>query len=409
MVGVKLRAFLALRGLLSHSAPMTPATLIVSVLLVVSTVSMPNEDVRAEEAGGTTEGESAQDSDTPEDQQRRAQAILAKLTKKYGQGLIYEIDERLKIVFATDTDQRTLQEIKTFITAHSEALLRDLFTHGKRTYLSVAIPKDWQNKRVTGHFYPGTVDARTIGSNLRHEFTHALHYADQQGLGQTHPIWIMEGLASLYEDSKIVDGHAIPKLNYRLLEIQQEVRDKRFLDWDKLLKLEHKAFTSHHYAQARYMCMYLYRTGRLKEFYDLFTAGFAKDPSGAAAFEAVYGKPLADIQQDWIDWLLKLEPPFKMPGPDRAGLGIEIAQLPDGLRITRIDPTGAAGAAGLLVDDVITSLDGERTYDEDDLVAVLLRHKAGEASALGYRRDGAYAEVGVTFSAYPKPPKAETP
>jgi len=55
-----------------------------------------------------------------------------------------------------------------------------------------------------------------MGSILTHEFTHALHFADQEGRGQEHPIWIAEGLATLFESSKLLGGHAVPQANYRL-------------------------------------------------------------------------------------------------------------------------------------------------------------------------------------------------
>jgi hypothetical protein len=40
----------------------------------------------------------------------------------------------------------------------------------------------------------------TGSGTIAHEFTHALHFADMEALGQTHPIWEREGLGSLYEE-----------------------------------------------------------------------------------------------------------------------------------------------------------------------------------------------------------------
>ncbi|NIM60902.1 MAG: hypothetical protein GTO30_04390, partial [Acidobacteria bacterium] len=40
--------------------------------------------------------------------------------------------------------------------------------------------------------------ARDIGASLRHELTHAYHYADMDRLGQRHPLWVQEGIATLY-------------------------------------------------------------------------------------------------------------------------------------------------------------------------------------------------------------------
>ena len=338
-----------------------------------------------------------------------AQATLEKLTKKYGQGLIYEIDDKLKIIFATSADRHTLEEIKDLMGAHAAALHRDMFEHLPENYISVIIPAKWANPRVTGHFWGDWCDAATIGSDLRHEFTHALHWADQRARGQEHPVWLMEGLATLYEDSRVIDGHAVPRPNHRIVELQQEVSHGQFVPFAKMLGFAHKDFRSDHYAQARYMLMYLYDTKQLKKFYDLYCAGFDKDPTGAAALEQVYGKKLDDIQKDWVTWLLAQKPPKFFVGPGQASLGIATSQIPDGSRIEQLLPEGGAAKAGLKPGDVILAIDDERTINGEDLVFAILAHKSGDTSKLRYRRDGQYLDTSVTFTPMPEQPPASQP
>jgi hypothetical protein len=320
-------------------------------------------------------------------------AKLEKHRRKYGADMHYEVDDQLKMLFVMGTDQRSLAEVKQRLTAHAAALQRDLFKHGRQDYLSVVVPRKWANPRVTGHFYPDFIDAATIGSSLMHEFTHALHYADQVGRGIYHPVWIMEGFATMYEESEVVDGHAVPKVNRRLGHLQQEVRDKKHLPFARMMNLERRRFTSHHYAQACYMCLYFHATGKLREWYAAYVDGAAGDPSGIAATARIYGKPVEEVEKDWIAWLLQLDAPRVADGPDAAGLGIATSQLPDAVEITLLAPDGAAAKAGLALGDALVRVDGKRVIEIDDLRSAIAGRKAGDRVKVEYRRGGEYLET----------------
>jgi hypothetical protein len=325
-------------------------------------------------------------------------AKLAKHRKKYGPDMHYEVDDKLKMLFVMGTDQRSLVEVKQRLTDHAEALQRDLFKHGRQDYLSVVVPRNWANPKVTGHFYPDFIDAATIGSSLMHEFTHALHYADQVGRGVYHPVWIMEGFATMYEESEVVDGQAVPKINRRIGHLQQDVRDKKHLPFAKMMKLERRQFTSHHYAQACYMCLYFHATGNLAQWYAAYVDAAAEDPSGIAATVKIFGKPVEEIEQDWIAWLLKLEVPRTGGGPEAAGLGIGTRQLPDALEITQLAPAGAAAEAGLALGDALVRVDGKRVIEIADLRAAIAGRQAGDHVKVEYRRDIEYRETEATLA-----------
>jgi hypothetical protein len=325
-------------------------------------------------------------------------AKLEKHRKKYGADLHYEIDPTLKMVFVIGTDPRSLAEVKQRLTAHAEALRRDLFRHGRQDYLSVVVPRKWANPKVTGHFYPDFIDAATIGSSLMHEFTHALHYADQVGRAVYHPVWIMEGLATLYEESEVVDGHAVPKASGRLRHLQQEVREKKHLPFARMMTLERRQFTSRHYAQAGAMCLYFHATGNLPKWYAAYTEGAAEEPSGIAATGKIYGKPLEQVENDWAAWLLGLDVPRVVDGPEAAGLGLGTRQLPDGLEIILLAPDGAAAKAGLAAGDALIRVDGKRVIEPDDLKAAVAARQPGDTVAVEYRRNGEYHETAATLT-----------
>lgn len=359
-----------------------PATLFSTLLLLGPALAAPP----------ATDGKEPQAAQ-PADPKARLAAKLEKHRKKYGDGMLYDVDEKLKIIFVMGTDQRMLDETKKRLTAHAEALQRDLFKYGPKDYLSVIVPKKWANPKVTGHFYPDWVDAATIGTNLMHEFTHALHYADQIGRDEYQPVWVMEGFASMYEDSKVVDGHSVPLVNHRLIELQEEVAGKKYMPFEKMMKLEHRQFTSHQYAQARYMCMWLHATGNLPKWYAAYTEGFKDDPTGMAAMEKVCGKKIGDIEKEWVAWVLKLELPKVVLGLGSASLGIAAKQAPDGIEITQLVPQGAAEKAGLAAGDVLINIAGQRVIEMENLVILLGSRKVGDTVKIEYRRAGKYAET----------------
>ena len=384
------------------------ATLLVPLAVWTTTVVAAPPDEAAKKPADADKPSA----DQPADPKARLAAKLEKHRKKYGDDMLYEVDDKMKIIFVMGTDKRSLEEVKQRLVAHAEALQRDLFKFGPKDYLSVIVPKKWANPKVTGHFWPDWVDAATVGNNLLHEFTHALHYADQVGRDQYQPVWLMEGFASMYENSEVVNGHVVPKINHRVIELQEEVKKKNYMPFAKMMQLERRAFTSHQYAQANYMCMYLQATGQLPKWYALYNEGFATDSSGIAATEKIYGKKIDEVEKDWVAWLLKLEPPRMFIGPGAASLGTVSNQLPDALEIAQLVPQAAADKAGLAVGDALIRVDGTRVIDREDLMAVLARHKAGDTVKIEYRRMGDYRDTTATLTpmpAMPQPPPADAP
>jgi len=341
-------------------------------------------------------------------QRQRAARIREHLREQFGEGYLYEIDHDRKLVFATNVDRRTLRDMKRRLTAYASAQWKHLFGHRFERYLTIVIPRsgDWQ-WAGRGGFYsrgPHVLYARTVGLTLVHEFTHALHAADQEAFGQLHPIWITEGLATLFESSKVVGGRAAPQPNRRLIMLQGILRRKRTIPFDEFVGYSHRKFMTRAttaYAQCRYMMMYLHDRGLLKEWYDAYVDGYDGDRSGAAALEKVLGKKLGEIEADWKKWVGKLKAPVLRLPPRHAYLGIQLRAGVDGVRIVRVVPGSGADEAGLKGDDVIIRIDGERTVDPERLVAIVYRHEVGDEVKVLYRRDGKYRRAAVTLGAMP--------
>ncbi len=346
-------------------------------------------------------------------QRSRAEKIRATLQKRFGPGYICQIDHERKLVFATNVDRQTLAELKLYLTAHAEGLWKDLFAHRFEQYVTVLIPRTWPGGVTLPTTYAAgyynhaqrMLLARNIGMVLAHEFTHALHAADMEGLGQRHPIWALEGLATLYESSRVVEGSLVPEPNRRLALLQYLIRRKQTIPFKKLFGYSHGDFMGNAmaaYPQARYVMMYLHQQGKLKAWYEAYTGGYEQEKTGAAAMEKVLGKPLAEVEADWLAWVRKLKPPPRSLPAKHAYIGVSVAGLADGLRIRRVVPGSGADNAGLGVGDVIVSLDGQRVMDPGKLLRIVDKHKVGDKIKIRYRRDGQYRTAAVTLGAMPE-------
>jgi len=341
-------------------------------------------------------------------QRARAGKILASLKEHFGEGFICEIDHENKIVFATDIDRRTLGELKTSLSQYAAAQWRTLFDNAFDEYVTVVIPREAKNIPVGigGLYNPHAkqLTARSIGMVLRHEFTHALHFADQEARGQSHPIWVTEALATLFESSDLIDGQARPIPNQRANAIKYLVQRKRNIPWSEFLSLSHGAFmrkAAVAYPQGRYMLMYLHEKGLLKAWYDAYTAGYDKDKTGAVAIAKVMGKPLEKVEADWLKWVGKVKSVPRRLAPKQAYIGVQLERQFDGLRIVRVVERSAAAKAGLRADDVIVKLDGRRMVDVPELLRTVSSHKVGDKVAIEYRRARRYATVTATLGAVP--------
>ena len=70
-----------------------------------------------------------------------------------------------------------------------------------------------------------------------------------------------------------------------------------------------------------------------------------------------------------------------------------------GIQVTAVAPGGPADQAGLAAGDVITEIDGDPASSTEQLVLASLRHQAGDAVDVTYRRGGATASTQVVLGA----------
>ncbi|HYE61165.1 MAG TPA: PDZ domain-containing protein [Phycisphaerales bacterium] len=242
-----------------------------------------------------------------------------------------------------------------------------------------------------------------LGSTLRHEFFHVLHWRDMTRRGQMHPIWIMEGLCSLVEDYDLdASGKLKPAASWRTNTVKRLEKTAKVTPIEKLAAMKPLQFSGDrplaHYAEARTFFMYLYERKKLKAWYKEYTSTYKEDPTGAKAIETVMGKDFKWINADFRKWVRELEMVPEQITRGMASLGMELESgKAEGPVVVAVDRR--RGAPALKVGDVVTSIDHKTVRDLAELVRVLSTYHAGTTVTVGYRRGKVYGEEVVELVA----------
>jgi len=146
---------------------------------------------------------------------------------------------------------------------------------------------------------------------LTHELVHPIIEADFPRA----PIWLNEGIASLFEAPVIPrkgEIHGVKNWRLpRLLAGMKSAAERRDARLDALFGMTDEAFREEsleklHYATARYVCQWLDARGLLWPFYRAFRDRFSEDPTGAKAFAAVTHQTPGEANAAWTAWVKAL-------------------------------------------------------------------------------------------------------
>jgi hypothetical protein len=124
--------------------------------------------------------------------------------------------------------------------------------------------------------------------------------------------WFNEGFASLFEQSVYRDGSIKGLPNWRLRILKIALKEGKIISLKKLLEFDEEKFygkgSDLHYAQARYLCLWMQEKGLLKRFYKCFKEAHLKgDKSGLKTIQKLFKKDILVLQKEWEEWVNSLK------------------------------------------------------------------------------------------------------
>lgn len=385
--------------------------------------------------------------DWPAVLERQSQRTLSTLQEALGPGSQVTRDDDHRVIYATWADPRSFErahaELRTLTNWANNDLFAGIadgpeFDTKLDPIIVVALPprnrfQKWINARF------GNVDGNSLtqiggayehlqvrlvsmdlGTSLRHEFFHGLHWRVCHRLGQRHPIWIQEGLASLVEDMDGLEdvkgaandankAKAKPVPSWRTNTAKRQSRGGSTLSLDDLINITPEAFNSQRplakYAQVRAFFLFLFQRGQLSPFLKAYCTdnehGFAVDQSGKRALEFVFAKDTKEIDKQFRAWLKDLPDVSEEVNPGQASLGVSVESgNGDGVIVVDMPAGGTRSVAGLStlrIGDVIVSIEGRATRDVAELIRVLGDFQPDQKVTVTLRRDGAERDIPVTL------------
>jgi len=249
--------------------------------------------------------------------------------------------------------------------------------------------------------------ARDLGSTLRHEFMHVLHWRMCVRAGQIHPVWLQEGLCSLVEDYDLKDGSLRPAPSYRTNTAKRLTKAGGLLTIAALTSLDRDHFIGTrpmaNYAQARTLFMFISDRQRLGDWYAEFTrrwSGVNTEEATRGAFEAALRMPMDEVEKSYRAYVRAMPEVPEQLASGRASLGVVVetgaGDGPVVVEVVRRD------GAGLKLGDVVISIDGKPTRVTPELVRVLGTsldgcYAPGASVVVRVKRDGKQIDVPLTL------------
>ena len=348
---------------------------------------------------------------------KAADRKLSELKKQYGESYTYEIDDKRKLIYASDASEGLLDKIQDFLNKFSDAERQYLFKNKPPYYITILVPnlRDFvklvPDPRIGGFYahQTRTLICRDTSITLRHEFTHALHFADILARRQAHPIWITEGLSTCFEDSELRYGNVVPKYNGRIDQMKELIKNGKSIPWQTLSKMSQREFMTKAldcYAEVRAIFYWLDKTNGLKTFYYTYLSDLYANKdnySGIATLEKIYGKKIERIEDEWKRWIAKTPATEILEDEKGTYLGIAVNPSVAGMIITVIGVGSPAEQAGLKVKDVILKIGADKVDAYEKFLNAVRKRSPGDIATFYILRDNAEKQIKVKFGKHKQP------
>jgi hypothetical protein len=322
--------------------------------------------------------------------------------RRFGEDYRWSYDKSRRIVFVTSVDTRTEARARRILQQHLAMHRAALFPSQFQYPVTILLPSvsDYRdfvgevNAKASGIYVRKlrTLASISFSSVLLHELTHAVHHNDQLMAGQEHVIWVVEGLASYYQQGELRDTSFAAEIGPDLQTLQDALENRRLPALEALLKMDRKLFMAaaqRNYAHSRYVMYYLAGRGKLGDFYAAYKRTFEQDPTGGVALEEVLGEKLEHIDESWRKWLKSIEAPWQSKLVVKAHLGIRMRDVEQGVEVDALLRGSAARGAGVLKrGDVILSIGGRATQTPRELSRAVQTFKPGQTVVVELVRDG---------------------
>lgn len=338
----------------------------------------------------------------------RGSEEFAEWESRHPDGYRYESDARHRLHFGSPLDDRAHTEMTEMLTRQADQMADSLFGSLQSDWIFVLVPApEHQPIFSIDSLTPGWYEhsrrmlvTADIGASLRHEFAHVLHWGHMDRIGQRHPMWVQEGLASLYENYAIDDtGDRIKfRINERHNIARQLVLDGDAPPWRHLLEMNPTLFmkgAARNYPLARSMLEYIAAEGRLEDWYRNLVETWYEDRTGRVSLERTFDAPLSEIEADWRRWVRARGRFDDLIDHGDASIGISAIDAVDGCLVTRLIPGGGAAEAGMRKEDIIVRVGNRTVRSTRELMLAIAARRVGEVVAIRVRRDGEYLDLAV--------------
>lgn len=227
----------------------------------------------------------------------------------------YASDPKRRINIVAAMDEPALEELRGLIEAQFDHLQQALFPDALPIYALVVVPAGEDadallpHAHAAGHYHHGLrmLVARDADRALRHELVHLLHHRHMDALGQQHPIWIQEGLATLYEGCQVMpDGQEVFAATDRDAAAAYLAARDDLRPWREILEMSDDTFNADAarlYPQVHSIFRFIVERVGVANWYAAYVRNHDADASGATALEETFDQPLDEIEAQWRRWL----------------------------------------------------------------------------------------------------------